>query len=438
MKSRIVGISRLLSLGLIVALSGQAQARRGISIVASIGPASSDTATLRRLVRAGASMFRLNMAHQDQRSTPEAMAAIRKAAGRRMPILCDLPGGKLRTGPMAANAEKVTLQAGTRFVLRHGDRWPEASRQSSSGSAWIDYDNPPGVTVGQYARPGGRIWLHQGKIVLDVERVSDGEIHTRVVAGGQLSSRASLALMGQDPAFPELTDDDRQKLAIAVRNGATHVGASMIQRPGQIDAIRSELSRLGAPHVKVVAKIETIGALEPKSLDAIVRRADEVMIARGDLGVALEGNARALHRAERQIARTCRQHGKRVMDATGFLSALRTHGSPSMTNLQDIRHARFAVRPDSIMLKGTAINDDPVAPVKLLRRVLTGKDRTPQIARLVQRLERTGGEARAGELAAQTNVSRGQLKKTLHLARRLGVLQTRGQLVQLGQAVVAR
>jgi len=422
-------------------MQGLAQARpraaagKRIAIVASIGPASSDRSTIRRLVRSGVSMFRLNMAHQDQRSTPVAVAAIRQGAGRRAPILCDLPGGKLRTGLMPRGTEKVTLQQGESFVLRYGERWSEASRRTSATAAWVDYDNPPGVTVGQYARPGGRIWLHQGKVVLEVTRVTDREIQTRVVGGGHLSSRASLALMGQDPAFPELTGDDRQKLAVAVRNGATHIGASMIQRPSQIDAIRHELGRLGARHVRVVAKIETVGALEPTSLDAIVRRADEVMIARGDLGVALAGNTRALHRAERQIATACRRYGKPVMDATGFLSGMRTHGAPSLANLLDIRHARFAVRPDSIMLKGTAINADPVAPVKLLRRALIGKDRTPQIARLAGLLTRTGGQARAGELARQAGVSRGELRRTLHAARRLGMLETRGQLVRLNQAM---
>lgn len=445
MISRLV-LPRLTLAALLVATATPAGARRAttpptksrpIAIVACIGPTSSDRATVHQMVRAGASMFRLNMAHQNEASTRGAVAAIRAGAGKRAPILCDLPGGKLRTAPMPGGTDRIAVQPGTRFVLRYGESWPEGERRSSGAGTWVDYDNPPGVTLGQYARPGGKIWLHQGKIVLQVTGVTDREIQTRVVKGGKLSSRASLALMGQDPAFPDLTQDDRQQLAIAVKNGATHIGASMIQRPGQITAIRRELSRLGAPHVKVVAKIETLGALDPRSLNAIVGRADEVMIARGDLGVALEGNTRALHRAERSIASVCRRLGKPVMDATGFLSGMRTKGAPTLENLLDIRHARRVVKPDSIMLKGTAINADPVAPVKVLRQALIGADHTPRIARLAEVLGRSGGQARAGDLARDIGVSRRELRRTLHTARRLGVLETRGQLVRLRDAVSA-
>jgi pyruvate kinase len=435
-------LCRLTLVGALLVAATSAQARRStttktgnrpISIVACIGPTSSDRATVRQMVRAGASMFRLNMAHQNEASTRQAVAAIRAGASKRAPILCDLPGGKLRTAPMPQGTDRITIRPGADFVLRYGESWSTGERRSSVAGTWVDYDNPPGVTVGQYARPGGKIWLHQGKIVLQVTGVTDREIQTRVVKGGKLSSKASLALMGQDPAFPELTQDDRQQLAVAVKNGATHIGASMIQRPDQITAIRRELSRLGAPHVKVVAKIETLGALEPRSLDAIVRKADEVMIARGDLGVALEGDAGALHRAERSIATVCRRYGKPVMDATGFLSGMRTHGAPTLTNLLDIRHARFSVKPDSIMLKGTAINADPVAPVRVLRRALTGEDRTPAVAQLATILARSGGQGRAGALAREVGVSRRTLRKTLHTGRRLGVLETRGQLVRLVQ-----
>lgn len=444
MLSRMVYSRLALSVLLLAASTARARSgtapkarHRPIAIVACIGPTSSDRATVRRMVRAGASMFRLNMAHQNEASTPGAVAAIRAGAGDRAPILCDLPGGKLRTAPMPGGTDRVAVQPGKSFVLRYGESWSEGERRSSTAGTWVDYDNPPGVTLGQYARPGGKIWLHQGKIVLQVTGVTDREIQTRVVKGGQLSSKASLALMGQDPPFPDLTQDDRQQLAIAVKNGATHIGASMLQRPEQITAIRRELSRLGAPHVKVVAKIETLGALAPRSLDAIVRRADEVMIARGDLGVALENDTRALHRAERTIASVCRRFGKPVMDATGFLSGMRTNGAPTLENLLDIRHARREVKPDSIMLKGTAINADPVAPVKVLRRALIGADHAPRITRLAALLGRSGGQARAGDLARQIGVSRRELRRTLHTARRLGVLETRGQLVRLRDAVSA-
>ena len=431
-----------LVVALVAALApAPARARRAgpIRIVASIGPTSSDAQTVRKLVRSGVSRFRLNMAHQDGASARQAFAAIRAGAGPRAQILCDLPGGKLRTATMPTSAGRINLRRGAPFVLRYGDGWGAAERSSSAGGTWVDYDAPAGVTVGQYARPGGTIWLHQGKITLEVTRVTHREIHTRVVKGGKLGSRGSLALMGQDPTFPELTEADRRKLAIAVKQGATHIGASMIQRASQVESIRRELTRLGAPHTKIVAKIETLGAMEPRTLAAIARSADEVMVARGDLGVALEGNVAALHRAERRIAATCRRYGKPVMNATGFLSGMRTHGAPSVANLLDIHHTRTTVRPDSILLKGTAINADPVAPVRTLRRALTGKDHAPQLARLSALLAQKGGQARAGDLARSVGLSRSRLRRVLHSGRRLGLLEPgKGQLVRLRSAVLAQ
>jgi pyruvate kinase len=347
------------------------RSRSRIGIIASVGPTSADPKVVRQLSAAGAEIFRINMAHQDARSTRSTSRAIRRGSSKHVPLLADLAGGKIRTGQLRPGAERIPLHEGAPFTLRIGRGWIGQQRRSDGSGTWLSYDAPRGASLRDHVAVGNQIWLHQGKIVLKVTGVERRAIQTQVVKGGELRQRASVHIIGQDPPFPEITREDRKKLAIAVRNGATHIGVSMVQRPSQLQAVRKELKRLGAPHVKLVAKIETIPAYR-ENLEALVRDADAVMIARGDLGVALAGNLRDLHQAERTIARACRRHNRPVIDATGFMSNLRKHDMPSRKNLADVAHARRHVRPDYIMLKGTAINRDPVAPVHALRAALEG------------------------------------------------------------------
>jgi pyruvate kinase len=180
----------------------------------------------------------------------------------------------------------------------------------------------------------------------------------RVAPGAKLQGHATVNVVGEDPAFPTMTAQDRRKLKIAVAAGATHIGVSMVQTPKQMLATRRALDKLGARRVKLVSKIETLSAM--RNLEAIARISDVVMIARGDLRTAL-GTPEALHQAELKIAAVCKRLGKPFIDATGF------EGGDAA---QEVAGAR-KLGPRYLMLKNTAVaGHEPIQLVRNLHDLL--------------------------------------------------------------------
>jgi pyruvate kinase len=334
-----------------------ARGRTEIGIISSVGNASASPAVLEAMCRAGNCAFRYNLAHKDKRAAlaEAAMArgAARKAGLARPIFLFDLPGGKIRTG-LAPAGGAVELRVGQPFALAYG----RSVRPAPATADGATVDHP---RLGDYARPGARVILHQGKIELEVTAVEPGRVLTRVVRvdpGARLQGHATVNLVGEDPAFPLMTAQDRRKLKIAVAAGATHIGVSMVQTPAQMRAVRRALDRLGAKRVKLVAKIETLSAM--KNLEEIARLSDIVMIARGDLRTALV-TPEALHAAEQKIAAVCKKLGKQFIDATGF-------EGPNAA--QEVANAR-SLGTRYILLKNTAVaGHDPVQIVSRLHDLL--------------------------------------------------------------------
>ncbi len=322
-------------------------------IIATVGPRSADIPTLRRMVRGGMAVARINLSHNDKRSAGVLARAVRTSArleGRgELPLLFDLPGGKVRLGRMSALP--VVLTAGRTFDLVPGGRVATSEREAS-----VNYRE-----LARHAAVGERVLLDDGRLELEVTAVSPERITTRVVRGGALRSKMGLALAGRELPFPAMTAQDRRKLKIAVASGADWIGVSMVQGPKNVLAVRRALDRLGASHVKVVAKIESRAALG--NLDAILDAADAVMIARGDLATAVGDDQ---PRVQADIAARARARGKPFIVASNLLSAMQDGSPPSDANRADVRRARRQ-RPAFFMLNETALGADPGLIVETLR-----------------------------------------------------------------------
>lgn len=334
-----------------VLAGGAAKARPGI--IATVGPRSADVPTLRRMVRGGMAVARINLSHNNKKTAGQLARAVRTSArleGRRqLPLLFDLPGGKVRLGPMGA--APVVLARGQTFDLVPGGRVPTSAREASVGYR----------DLARHATVGERVLLDDGRLELEVTSVSRERITTRVVRGGALRSKMGMALAGRELPFPAMTAQDRRKLRIAVASGADWIGVSMVQGPRNVEAVRRALDRLGARHVKVVAKIESRAALG--NLDAILDAADAVMIARGDLATAVGDQLPAV---QARIAARARAKGKQFIVASNLLSAMQDGSRPSRANRADVRRARRQ-RPAYLMLNETALGSDPGLIVETLR-----------------------------------------------------------------------
>lgn len=325
-------------------------------IIATIGPSSAQPNTLRRMVKGGMQVARINLSHNGKRSATQMAQSIRAAAraeGKRVPILFDLPGGKVRLGAMGPRP--VNLVPGKRF-----DLLPAGKTATSSNSASVAYRD-----MAKHTSVGERVLLDDGRIELEVTRVSPKRIETRVVRGGNLRSRMGVALQSIELPFPAMTAQDRRKLKIAVEAGADWIGVSMVQSPKNLESVRRALDKLGASHVRVVSKIESRQAM--KNLDAIIDASDAVMIARGDLATAVGPGK--LAQAQARIAERSRARGKPFIVASNLMSGMAGGGKASKANLADVdRAARQGSR--WLMLNETALAPQPTAIVETVTRQL--------------------------------------------------------------------
>jgi len=247
---------------------------RRTSIIATLGPATSSSDILRTLIETGVEVVRLNFSH----GTPESHAGTYKlvrdterALGRSVAVLQDLAGPKVRIGPLPHGS--VELKEGALVTI---------STDSHAGS-----DHAIPVTYSGLAgdvRKGDRILLDDGSLELAVEATGRAGVRARVVRGGVLLEHKGLNVPGVTLRVPALTEKDLADLALGIKLGVDYVAVSFVQRPQDVALARRAMRRHGVS-VPIVAKLEKAGAIA--SLEGILREADAVMVARGDLGVEL-------------------------------------------------------------------------------------------------------------------------------------------------------
>jgi len=283
-------------------------------IVATIGPASESPEMLERLIRAGLNVARLNFSHGEFLEHAERIRRIRaaeRATGRRVAIMADLPGPKIRIGRI--EPEPIQLQAGGSFTLTRADIVGDGQRVSMS------LERLPRVV-----RPGDRLFLNDGLVQLVVERVAGDDVHCHVAVGGELRSRKGLNLPGIDLGMSAFTDRDRACLEFALEHGVDAVSQSFVETPADLEAVRDAARALGKTPF-LIAKIERAGAL--KHLDGILKAADGVMVARGDLGVEVPIEEMAL--LQKQMIAKASLVGKPVITATQMLESMVAHRLPT-------------------------------------------------------------------------------------------------------------
>src|SRR6516164_11388153 len=241
-------------------------------IVATVGPASESPEMLARLIRAGMNVARLNFSHGDFSKHSEVIQRIRDAAretGRRVAIMADLPGPKMRLGKI--DPEPIQLLPGGHFTLTSEDIVGNEQRASTT------FRQLPSVV-----KPGNRIFLNDGLVQLVVDRIAGNDVECNVVVGGELSSRKGLNLPGVDLGISAFTENDHALLEFALEHGVDAVSQSFVERAADIHVVRAAAANMGKQPF-FIAKIERADALA--HFDEILAAADGIMIARGDLGV---------------------------------------------------------------------------------------------------------------------------------------------------------
>jgi pyruvate kinase len=323
-------------------------------IVATIGPASNSPQMLRDLIHAGINIARINFSHGDFAYHAECIASIReaeRAAGRRIAIMADLPGPKMRIGKI--DPEPIELAIGASFVLTTEDV------PGNSGRVSVSFKSLP-----QAVKPGDRLFLNDGLVHLEVERIAGPEVHCKVVAGGELSSRKGLNLPGIDLGISAFTDHDRACLEFALEHGVDAVSQSFVERASDIEAVRTAAKAVGKGPF-IIAKIERAGALQ--HFDEILKATDGIMIARGDLGVEIPIEEMAI--TQKQLIEKCNQAGKPVITATQMLESMVASRLPTRAEATDVANA-ILDGTDCIMLSAeSAVGNYPREAVAMLGKI---------------------------------------------------------------------
>jgi pyruvate kinase len=329
-------------------------ANKKTKIVATIGPASETPEMLERLIRAGLNVARLNFSHGDLASHAERIKRIRsaeKTVGRRVAIMADLPGPKMRIGKI--EPEPMYLHAGENFTLTTEEVGGTQQRVSMS------FERLPRVV-----RPGDRLFLNDGLVELTVEHVSGSEVHCKVSVGGELRSRKGLNLPGIDLGISAFTSHDRVCLEFALQQGVDAVSQSFVQTAADIKAVRAAAEAAGKQPF-IVAKIERLDAI--KRFDEILNAADGVMVARGDLGVEVPIEEMAVLQ-KRLIAKAILS-GKPVITATQMLESMVANRLPTRAEATDVANA-ILDGTDAVMLSGeSAVGKYPEEAVAMLAKI---------------------------------------------------------------------
>jgi pyruvate kinase len=323
---------------------------RRTKIVATIGPASRDQDTLARMIEAGMDVARLNFSHGSREIHSENVERIRNAAGlvgRQVAILQDLPGPKLRIGALADDV--VDLKPGEKLVLACGSDEPGDEQRMS-----VSWSGLPGAVDQDDV-----IYLADGAIRLRVKQIRDGEVDTAVEIGGTVASRQGLNIPGSTRGLVAVPEEDLDMLKFGESIGVDLIALSFVRTAEDVTAVRRHT------RLPLIAKIE-----KPQAVDAaeeIIRAADCVMVARGDLGIELP--IAEVPMVQKHLLHVAGRLARPSITATQMLDSMVSSPRPTRAEVADVANA-ILDGTDAVMLsQETAIGNYPVEAVSMMASI---------------------------------------------------------------------
>jgi pyruvate kinase len=348
---------------------------RRTKIVATIGPASRDPETLVRMVEAGMDVARLNFSHGSHEQHAETARLVREAAGRAgrpVAVLQDLPGPKIRIGPL--EDDRALLRGGdlVTFVVDPDGGAGTAARMTVS---WAG--------LAAAVEPGESVYLADGSVRLRVKdvRSGDGEFDCEVELGGMVASRQGLNLPGPADELPSVPEQDLEHLGAGIRIGVDLVALSFVRRPEDVITLREHT------RIPLIAKIEKPQAVS--RAEDVVRVSDGIMVARGDLGIELPIQEVPL--VQKRLLRLAGEHARISITATQMLDSMARSARPTRAEVADVANA-ILDGTDAVMLsQETAVGQFPVEAVAMMDSIARTTEREAPYARWNEhRVRRTG------------------------------------------------
>ena len=328
---------------------------RKTKIICTIGPVSENEDILRKLVEKGMNTARLNFSHgthEEHGKRIDMIKKLRGSMGEPIAIILDTKGPEIRTG----NFKNDTVE------LIEGSTYTVTTRQVMGD------ENICSVTY-EYLnldlKPHDRILINDGLVALEVESIEGQDIHCRVLNSGIIGDHKNVNLPGVAINLPAVTDKDIDDIKFGIEKGIDFIAASFIRKASDVLAIRKVLERNGGENIQIISKIENHEGV--KNIDQIIKLSDGVMVARGDLGVAIPTEEVPL--VQKMIIEKCNHAGKPVITATQMLDSMIRNPRPTRAEASDVANAIFD-GTDAIMLSGeTASGKYPVESVETMARI---------------------------------------------------------------------
>ncbi len=325
-------------------------------VVCTIGPASESVEMLTKLVKAGMNVARLNFSHGDHQEHLTRMDRIKKISaelGKPVGILLDTKGPEIRTHDFENGCVQITR--GQVVIVTCGEEILGTSKRFS-----ITYDE-----LYKDVRPGGFILVNDGQLELLVDHVEGKDIYTVSANDAELKNRRGINVPDVSLNLEYLSEKDTNDIIFGCAQDVDFIAASFARRAQDIVDIKKLLIENGKPNIQVIAKIENHEGV--KNIDDILKVADGVMVARGDLGV--EVPAEDVPMIQKQLIKKCNAAGKPVITATQMLESMQTNPRPTRAEVSDVANA-IMDGSDAIMLSGeSAAGKYPEESVETMVRI---------------------------------------------------------------------
>ena len=326
-------------------------------VVYTMGPNTNDKEVMRKLIQNGMDVARFNFSHGDheeQKFRMDLLKELREEEHAHTAILLDTKGPEIRTG-LLKDGKKVTLQEGNTFVLTMEDIVGDDTKVSLSYKG-----------LAEDVQQGTVILIDDGLIGLKVKEIVDQDIVCEIVNGGELGERKGVNVPNVPVRLPAITEKDKEDIKFGVEQDIDFIAASFVRNAECVLEIRAFLKELDAPYIPIIAKIENAEGI--RNIDEIIRAADGIMVARGDMGVEIP--AEEVPYLQKMLIQKCNNNFKTVITATQMLDSMIRNPRPTRAEVTDVANAVYD-GTDAVMLSGeTAQGKYPVEALQMMVHII--------------------------------------------------------------------
>lgn len=349
-------------------------------VVCTMGPNTNDRELMKQLMLNGMDVARFNFSHGDheeQKGRMDILKQLREELHTNTAMLLDTKGPEIRTGKLK-DGKKVTLETGASFILTTEEIEGDASKVS------ITYKGLP-----EDVDRGSTILIDDGLIGLKVVSRTDKDIRCEVVNGGELGEKKGVNVPNVAVRLPAITEKDKDDIRFGVEQGIDFIAASFVRNAECVLEIKAFLKELGAPYTPVIAKIENAEGIH--NIDEIIRAADGIMVARGDLGVEIP--AEEVPYLQKMMIQKCNANFKTVITATQMLDSMIRNPRPTRAEVTDVANAVYD-GTDAVMLSGeTAQGKYPLEALQMMVHII---ENTEQHLDYDMMLNKAGEQLKSG------------------------------------------